>query len=263
MQNDLDLFKESRLSDAILHATEGVKSDQTDIVLRSRLVEYLCISSQFERADRQLEVIASQDPKTTVRVMELRQLIRASKAREDLWGNGRLPEFISTPPEHVDFRLRALVSWREGNFLESAEWLKKAESSRPQVSGEVDGIKFDDFRDLDDFFGGVLEVTTSSGKYFWVPIEHILEANFSSPSRPINLIWSEVDLTLSEGPSGVVYVPAIYPKIETNNRETLITGRETDWLDRDGGIVRGQGLRCFMVGDESLSVHEIKNLKIG
>jgi len=263
MRNDLELFKQGRLTDAIVSATENVKENQSDIIVRSRLIEYLCISGQFDRADRQLEVIASQDAKTVIRVMELRQLIRASQAREEMWAKGRLPEFTSTPPEHIDYRLRALVAFREGNIAESAEWLHKAEDCRPLVSGQMGDIKFDDIRDLDDFFSGVLEVFTSTGKYFWVPMEQIIEANFTPPSRPIDSAWCEVDLSLREGPSGVVYIPVIYsqPNIE-NKQESLILGRETTWLDDDYGIVRGQGLRCFLVGEQSFSIHEMNNILI-
>jgi type VI secretion system protein ImpE len=262
MQNDLDLFKKGRLSDAILSATDNVKSNQSDIVLRSRLVEYLCLSSQFDRADRQLEAIASLDPKTTIRVMELRQLIRASQARGEMWTSGRLPEFTTTPPEHIDCRLRALVCFREGNHAEGADLLLKAEECRPSLSGQMGDTKFDEFRDLDDFYGGVLEVMTSTGKYFWVPMEHIIEANFTSPTRPIDAAWCEVDLTLREGPSGVVYVPAIYPQINGNsNSEALIVGRETEWIESSSGIIRGQGLRSFIIGEQSLSIHELNNLQ--
>ena len=263
MQNDLDLFKVGKLSDAIQAATENVKSNQSDIVMRSRLVEYLCVASQFDRADKQLEVIASQDPKTTVRILELRQLIRASQARGEMFTKGRLPEFISTPPDHVDFRLRALVSLREGNISESSEWLIKAEDARPSISGVMGETHFNEFRDLDDFFGGVLEVFTSTGKYFWVPMEQIVEANFTAPKRPIDKSWCEVDLSLRDGPSGLVYVPAIYPKIDgADYREALASGLETDWLDNGYGITRGEGLRSFIVGEESYSIHELTSITI-
>lgn len=262
MTNDLELFKNGCLTNAIISATEGVKLNQSDVVMRSRLVEYLCISCQYERADRQLEVIASLDPKTTIRVMELRQLIRASQARAEMWSKGRLPEFTTNPPEHIDCRLRALVSLREGNHTEVVEWLKKAEELRPSLSGQMGDTKFEEFRDLDDFYGGVLEVMTSTGKYFWVPMEHIVEANFTSPSRPIDTAWCEVDLTLREGPSGVVYIPAIYPQIGTDSTsEALTVGRETDWVDTSNGIIRGQGLRSFIIGEQSLSIHELKYLQ--
>jgi type VI secretion system protein ImpE len=262
MKNDLELFKNGRLADAILSATEAVKSNQSDVVIRSRLVEYLCISYQYERADRQLEVIASLDPKTTIRVMELRQLIRASQARAEMWSKGRLPEFTTKPPEHIDCRLRALISLREGNHTEGVGWLRKAEECRPSLSGQMGGTKFEEFRDLDDFYGGLLEVMTSTGKYFWVPMEHIVEANFTLPSRPIDTAWCEVDLTLREGPSGVVYVPAIYPQIGVDSdSESLILGRETNWIDTCNGIIRGQGLRSFIIGEQSLSIHELTYLQ--
>jgi type VI secretion system protein ImpE len=67
---------------------------------------------------------------------------------------------------------------------------------------------------------------------------------------------------LREGPSGVVYVPAIYPQINGNsNSEALIVGRETEWIESSSGIIRGQGLRSFIIGEQSLSIHELSNLQ--
>lgn len=262
MQNDLDLFKQGQLNNAILAATENVKLNQEDITIRSRLIEYLCVANLFDRADRQLEVIATQDPKTTVRVMELRQLIRACKAREEVLTKGRIPEFISTPPEHVDCRLRSLIAMREDNHSESAQWLTKAEDSRPSLKGFMDEYQFDEFRDLDDFFGGLLEVYTSTGKYFWIPMEMIIEANFTPPSRAIDKAWVEVDLTLKDGPSGVVYIPAIYPQIRNiESSERLACGLETDWIESEYGIIRGAGLRSFIVGDHSKTINELTNIR--
>ena len=47
MQDDLELFKQGRLIDAIASATENVKENQSDIVIRSRLIEYLCVSREI------------------------------------------------------------------------------------------------------------------------------------------------------------------------------------------------------------------------
>jgi type VI secretion system protein ImpE len=264
MQSDLDLFKQGLTAEAIEAITQRVKSDQSDVEARSRLIEYLCVSSQFERADRQLEVIMSMDPKTVVRVAELRQLIRAGIARNDMWTNGRAPEFTATPPEHVNLRLQALVSFREGNLSDCADFLQQAEGARPNVRGRVGGAEFEDFRDIDDFFGGVLEIFTSTGKYFWVPVESVEEANFAPLSRPLDTAWREVELTVKDGPSGVVYMPALYPQFnEIVSVNDQVNGLTTEWVETEGGIFRGHGLRCFMVGETNLSIHEIDNFSIG
>ena len=264
MQNDLELFKHGFTAKAIEAITERVKSDQADITATSRLVEYLCVSSQFERADKQLEVIMTMDPKTVVRVLELRQLIRAGIARNDMWANGRLPEFTTPPPEHVNLRLQALVSYREGNFIDSAACLQKAEEIRPQVRGRMADVEFLDFRDLDDFYGGVFEIFTSTGKYYWVPIESVQEAIFAPLSRPLDTAWREVDLTVKDGPSGVVYMPALYPRrAEKDPAGVEANGLSTEWTETEGGIFTGQGLRCFMVGETDVSIHEINSFSAG
>lgn len=262
MENDLALFQHGRLSDAIESVSRNVKNDQSNISMRSRLVEYLCVASKFDRADKQLNIIASQDPKTSLRVMELRQIIRASIARNQVFSEGRIPEFISKPPEHLKNRLKALVCLREGDLSESAQWLIKAEKTRPTVSGSMRDIHFDDLRDLDDFYGGVLEVLTTTGKYMWVPLERILEINFVTSKKPIDSAWREAELIIKSGPTGVVYVPALYPsENEITNNEAISIGLETKWIENDRGITRGVGLKTFMVGDESFTMHELTEIR--
>jgi type VI secretion system protein ImpE len=262
MQSDLDLFRLGHLSDAVEYITQIVRKNQSDLLARSRLVEYLCVASKFDRADKQLDIIASQDSKTLVRVIELRQIVRASMARLEMIKKGRLPEFISEPPEHVKCRLKALVCMHEGNMNECAQWLKKAEDARPSISGHMGDDYFDDLRDLDDFFGGVFEILTTTGRYMWVPIEHVFEARFVASKRPIDSAWREVELSLRDGPSGVVYIPSLYPdENEIIGNDALSIGLETDWLENEFGMTRGRGLKTFLFGEKSFTLHELTEIR--
>jgi len=51
-------------------------------------------------------------------------------------------------------------------------------------SGETPSGPFDDLRDADDIMGGTFEVLTTTGKYFWIPMERIVTATFHPPKRP-------------------------------------------------------------------------------
>ena len=195
--------------------------------------------------------------------MELRQIVRASMARLEMIKEGRVPEFISEPPEHVKNRLKALVCMRDGDMNECAQWLKKAENARPSISGYMGENHFDDLRDLDDFFGGVLEVLTTTGRYMWVPIEHVFEANFVTSKRPIDSAWREVELSLRNGPSGMVYIPSLYlDENEIISNDALSIGLETDWLENEFGITRGRGLKTFLLGDKCFTIHELTEIRV-
>ncbi len=258
--SSLDLFTGGQLRAAVAAAGEAVKAAPGDIASRSLLAEYLCVAGELERAERQLEAIAAQDPKTTVQVMTLRQLVRADMMRRQVWKDGRAPEFLVEPPAHAAARLEALMHLRNGDVAAAAESVARAEDLRPQVSGMAGDVPFDDFRDLDDLIGGVLEVMTTTGKYYWVPMEQIEQAEFQPPSRPLDTAWRTVQLSVRGGPEGEVVIPGIYPVTGEAPSEAALTGRETDWIEEAPGFVRGQGLRCFLVGEESVSVLDLRTL---
>ena len=256
----LKMFEAGRLREAIAASNEEVKAAPLDIQRRSQLAEFLCVAGDLERAERQFDAIATQDPTTAVRVAGLRQLIRADMARQQVWTEGRSPEFAAPPPEHVALRLEALMHLREGRSEEGWAALARAEAVRPPVSGTHDGVPFEDFRDLDDLTAGIFEVMTVTGKYFWIPLEQVDEAVFTAPTRPLDSAWCTVRMSVRGGPEGEVMVPATYPVRSGEVSEALKLGRETDWVDAGADCVFGQGQRCFLVGEESMPILNLRTL---
>src|SRR5262249_21119231 len=106
----------------------------------------------------------------------------------------------------------------------------------------------------------VLEVLTSNGTYYWVPISQIESIEFHEPTRSRDLIWRRTHLIVSDGPDGEVYVPALYPGAAANPDDLVRLGRRTDWQGDPGAPVRGAGQRTFLVGEEARSVMEIKSI---
>ena len=123
-------------------------------------------------------------------------------------------------------------------------------------------VAFDDLRDVDDLLAGTFEVLTSTGKYFWIPTERVISAEFHPPKRPRDLIYRRVSMTVSDGPDGDVYIPAIYTGVDDTS-EMLRLGRETDWQQAEGGPVRGVGQRVFLVGEEDVAIMELGALRFG
>jgi type VI secretion system protein ImpE len=173
---------------------------------------------------------------------------------------GRVPEFLGTPPQHVMRRLEALVALRAGDAAAALRLAEEAEAARPPCAGTLDGAAFDDFRDADDLCAGVFEVLTTTGKCFWIPTERIIEAEFHPPERPRDLFWRRVTMSVREGPDGDVFVPCLYLPYDGTQPDTIRLGRATDWTDGTGGPVRGLGQRMFLVGEEGRSVMELAAL---
>lgn len=94
-------FKAGKLQEALIAATLMVKATPEDIRQRSLLAGLLYLAGELDRADQQFDAIAALDPATVTHTGELRQLVRASICRRDVWNSGRMPELLAEPPAHL------------------------------------------------------------------------------------------------------------------------------------------------------------------
>lgn len=256
------LFRAGNLTDAVTAAQNAVRKAPSDLDARVLLAELLLFAGNPERADVLLDAASTIDPGTGIVVAEFRQLIRADMARRQLFRDGRVPELLSDPTEVQRLQLQALVALRAGDMAEAAKSAAAAEEARPRAPGFHNDVAFDDFRDADDLLAGTVEVLTTTGKYFWIPTERIVSAEFHPPKRPRDLIWRRVSMSVSEGPDGEVYVPAIYAGSDPTT-DLLRLGRETDWTDAAAGPVRGIGQRVFLAGEDDVAIMDIGALRFG
>ena len=260
-----ELFQEGKLSEAIDAAIASVKANPADMNVRYFLAELLCLAGQWERADKQLDTVFQQADDKAVHVILFRHLIRAEIARKQFFTEGRIPEFLFEVPDFLRLHLDASIAIREGNLSDAATVLEKAEAQRPRVAGkhissDDDELSFAEFRDLDDLTSSFFEVITSTGKYYWVPIDKVKSIEFNAPRRTQDLIWRCVAMEVDDGPEGEVYLPTIYAGTSDQDDEQLKLGRGTDWLTPDPGPVRGLGQRMFLLGDEDRPIMQLSKL---
>jgi type VI secretion system protein ImpE len=260
MTTAADLFRADRLTEAIAAAGEEVKRHPADTGIRGFLAELLCFAGDFDRADKQFDAIAHQDAAAAVRISALRQLLRAEQARQQFHAEGRLPEFLEPPSPRLRQHLEASIRLREGKVDEAAALLDDAERQRPKLAGEAAGRTFDDLRDIDDLTASFLEVLTTTGKYYWVPMERIELLEFHDPVRPRDLLWRRTHMVVCGGPDGEVYLPTLYAGSHASPDDCIRLGRRTDWRGGDGAPLQGIGQRMFELGGEDASILELKQL---
>jgi type VI secretion system protein ImpE len=263
MTSASEAFKAGKLAEAVAAAIEQVKAAPSDRGKRMFLAELFCFAGDLERADKQLDVLFQPDAPEVLVVTLFRQLIRGELARREVFGHGRVPEFVAQPPEHIKLHLEASIRVREKKLGEAAELLARAEALRPAVKGTCDGAAFDDFRDLDDITAPVLEVITANGNYYWVDSATVELLEFHQPERTRDLFWRPAHLIVKDGPDGVVYVPTLYHGSSTAADDVVKLGRRTDWTGGDSEPYRGLGLREFLVGDAAKSILEIGTITFG
>ena len=252
------LFDAGDLDGAVAAATDAVRKNPGEIPHRLFLAELLCYQGNVDRADRQLDVLTQQQPDAVV-VLQFRQLLRAEKHRHECFLEGRAPEFLSDPPEHLQLMLKANLLQREGDRLAAADTIEEADSKRPQVSGTCDSTPFAGLRDLDDLSASFFEVLTSVGTYYWVPFESIDQIEFHAPAAPRDLIWRRASMSVHDGPDGEVFLPALYSGSATSDDRLLQLGRSTDWTDEDGPI-QGIGQRTYLVGEDDRPILTIGSI---
>jgi type VI secretion system protein ImpE len=116
--------------------------------------------------------------------------------------------------------------------------------------------------DGDDRIADVLEILTSTGKYVWASYDQIGALELQPIEHPRDRIWRPAELDLTDGPTGVVYLPMIYPPAAgAPMTDSHRLGRETDWVEA-GGLSCGVGLKCLLIGDELVALGEIETLSV-
>ncbi len=260
----LDHFKSGNLREAIKAATADVKAKPTDTDCRALLSDLHCFAGDYERADKHLEAITTLAPGAMIAVSLIRQLIRCEKWRLEFYREGRTPEFLGKPEPRLELQLRASIEMREGNLEEASKLLAEAEEMRSELAVESGETKYSDLRDCDDLLAGVFEVFTSTGKYYWIPMERVLELEPRPIERPRDYLWRQFRMEVKDGPEGEIYLPSIYCSenldMADHDADPARLGRVSEFTETEP--VRGIGRRLFLLGDEAVTVDQLPALTI-
>ncbi len=258
-----ELLARNDIDAAIAAQTDLVRNKPADAQARALLAELFCLSGQWEKADRQLDLVGTQHTELALGVALFRQLVRGAIAREEVFAKGAVPEMIGGATQPLQAALAALLDLRDGNAESASNTLREAEAKRTPLSGSCDEKPFADLRDGDDVTAGVLEVISSTGKYFWVPFDRLTHLELEKPKSIRDRLWRQATIEVRDGPDGVVYIPALYPILPTDTvAPEARLGRLTDWIELPGGAMRGVGLRTFLIGEEGATIDEITSLSV-
>jgi type VI secretion system protein ImpE len=256
METAKELFKAGQLAAAIDQQTLDVKSRPTDVAARTFLFELLCFAGQYDRAEKQLDVIAHQSAEMEVGAEIYRQVLAAERARRAVFLEGRNPDFLTTPPDYVPLHLEAIAQQRQNQPEKARALLETALDMHPSLAGAADGVRFGEFEDSDLFLSPFLELIVND-KYAWLPFEQIRRIEIAAPVQLRDLLWARAKLEARGGDLGEVFLPALYPGSADHSRETIKIGRQTDWLEAGAGLTRGAGLRLFAIDGKDKVMLEI------
>lgn len=259
--NASDLFKAGKLTEAIEAQIKEVKTNPGDQAKRLFLFEMVAFSGDLDRARKQIEALKYDEIELQTALVGYRLVLESEAKRRRLFTESLKPEFLTPPPDHVNWRLEAVNRLREGNFKEANDQLQAANAAAPLLKGKINGKPFEGIRDCDDLFGTVLEVF-AQGNYYWVPLDQVEMIAMTKPRFPRDVLWMPARLELPDS-KGDVFLPNLYYGSHQQTDPVIQLGRFTDWKQTEGGTTQGMGAKLFLVGDDSMPMLEWRNLQIG
>jgi len=225
-----ELLDGGKVRDAERALSASLRDNPADVAQRTFLFELLCFSGQYDRAEKQLGVLAKGSHEAEIGAVLYYSALHAEKTRHAMF---QKQEFPTTAPTQ----------------------------SPP---GTLNGKPFESISDADPAVGPRLEMY-AAGAYLWIPFEHIASVHIEPPRVLRDTLWTPAFVLT--GPSfqgtdiGQVIIPAIYPFSWKSNDESLWLGRSTEWVADDEGHEFPVGQKVFIVDGEEVPLLEIRSLE--
>jgi len=254
-----ELLHQGNLAAAVERQTQEVKARPADMTARIFLFELLCFAGNFDRAGKQLDVIAHQSTEMEIGTEIYRQVLAAERVRRAVFGAGGSPDFATSPPAYVALHLEALTLAREKHPDKARILLEKALDMHSAPGGTADGVRFQDFADSDVFLSPFLELIVNE-KYIWLPFDEIKRIEIIRPAHLRDLLWARAKIEARGGDMGEVFLPALYPGSSEHQADAVKLGRQTEWLEVGAGLAHGAGQRLFAIDGGEKGMLEINEV---
>jgi type VI secretion system protein ImpE len=228
-----ELYQAGKLAEAVQALNAELRDNPADTKRRTFLFELLAFAGNFDRADKQLEILAQENKDAQMGALVYRAALHAERIRCDLFQKKDYPQ--------------------------------AAGGSEPAaLKGTWNGKPFESIGDADPRIGSRLEVF-AGGQYLWIPFEHVASLEIQPPKRLRDLIW--VPALLRTGPAfkdrelGEVLLPVLAPFSFQQEDDALKLGRATEWRELDGEVVPF-GQKMFLIDDEEAPLLDLRQLEI-
>jgi type VI secretion system protein ImpE len=254
-----DLIKAGKLSEARSLLIEEVKSSPTNLNSRTLLFQVQAYGGEWEKARRQLEIIASQDANRETGVQVYLNLIQAETERMEVFRNKRIPSFLPKAPPYFEQYQDAWQKLNAQEFEASEAIFNEIRERCANISGTLNSREFNGFSETDTRLACFLEAFVHE-HYVWVPMETLRELILSEPQTLLDLLWASAQITLRGGLTLNCYLPVLYPDSFRHEDDRLKLGRMTDWTDLGRGFHQGWGQHVYLVGDGEVGILEIREM---
>ena len=254
-----DLIKAGKLSEARQHLIDAVKSSPADIAKRTLLFQVHALYGEWDKAERDLDLIAAQDAARETGVQVYRNLVRAEKERLETVRTGRRPAFMPETPPYAELYYAARQKLMDRNSEDAAKLFAQVDAQIPPVSGTVNGKSFSGFKDTDALTAFFLEAMVHD-RYIWIPFAALRELIITPPKNLFDLIWATSRITTWEGLTMHCFLPVLYAESFLHEDDRVKLGRMTDWSALGGPFVKGAGQHVYQIGEEEMALLDIQEV---
>jgi len=225
-----ELYQTGRLREAITALGEELRKSPLDVKRRTFLFELLIFAGEYDRAEKQLDVLAGTGSAAAAGTLLYRSALHAERTRQDMFARHQTPV--------LDFR--------------------------DQIGGLCEGHPFREFADSDPRIGPNLEVYMA-GSYTWIPIFYLRKVEIEAPVNLRDLMWlrARVETTpeFRLQDLGEVLIPAISPLSPRHADETVQLGRETAWEEDSTYDAVPFGAKMMLVDGVDVPLLSIRSLE--
>ena len=208
-----------------------LRTSPDDARARSFLFNLLCFSGDWERARKQLAILAGTEEGTRMGSLLYLSALNAETQREQII---RERAFPATP-----------VS--------------------AKLSGRLNGKQFSEIHDADPDLGARLEIFVA-GSCLWIPFEWIESVRVQAPTQLTDILWAQGFVTVRKSPErdsdiGEALLPAMYPFSFRHSDENVWLGRRTAWGRDEHGTEFPIGQRMLMADGEEIPFLEVRTIE--
>jgi type VI secretion system protein ImpE len=225
-----ELYQAGKLDEAVQALNAELRNSPEDVKRRTFLFELLCFAGNFDRAEKQLDILSQGSPEAMTGALVYRAALNAERMRREMFDK---KEYSTTG------------------------------SAAREPAGVLNGTPFVSLTDSDPRIGARLEVY-AAGQYMWIPFEHIASMEMQPPKRLRDLLWAPV--VLRTGPTfqgvelGEVLVPTLAPFSFRHADDRVRLGRLSVWEEQDGEEIPF-GQKSFLVDGEEYPILELRRLE--
>src|SRR5262249_8845345 len=121
-----ELLDRAELDAAIAAQTQDVKANPGEPARRTFLFELLCFTGDWDRAEKQVDVLASASVEAGMAVQVYKSNIAAERQRDRLFAEGVAPHFLNEPPAYVDLQVEGIRRLATGDAAGARELFDRA-----------------------------------------------------------------------------------------------------------------------------------------